>query len=112
MARQYERKSPPAPPISSGNGSAKSPSRAIPATRSYGKSPVLVVVGRAGRDLRLGEVAHHVPNVTLLVTEIEVHCANGSAADDGRARDIGRPGPRVGAGTPEVSQLATPASPP
>ena len=40
MARQYEMKSPPAPPMSSGNGSENSPSSAIPATMSYGKSPV------------------------------------------------------------------------
>ena len=33
----------------------------------------LVVVRGTGRDLRLREVADHVPNVTLLVTEIEIH---------------------------------------
>ena len=83
MARQYEMKSPPAPPISSGNGRANSPSRGHPRHELIGKLPGLVVVGCCRRDLRLSEVANHVANVTLLVTEIEVHSNLTVARRDG-----------------------------
>ena len=55
-------------------GQSKQPEPRHAGDEFVGEIAGLVVMGGPRRDLRLGEVAYHVANVTLLVTEIKVQC--------------------------------------
>ena len=70
MTRQAEIASAPAPPYSSGMCTAWKPARTSASRTSCGNSALLVDLGRARRDLVVGQLAHGRAQQLLLLAEL------------------------------------------